>query len=107
MKWWGYQTPLSCTRRAVKIGSLLAPIKISSHAFVERYCGLQTAQTMDVVEMVLAARYKEIVSLIKRPRRNGHWLDRKDANLIRARKLEVVDAVRSWNAPKLSNRPCG
>ncbi|AKO53864.1 acetylglutamate kinase [Marinobacter psychrophilus] len=73
-----------------QIGELLARLNIESR-FVN---GMRVtdAQTMDVVEMVLGGQVnKEIVSLINAEGGTAIGLTGKDANLIRARKLEVVD----------------
>ncbi|WP_339801117.1 acetylglutamate kinase [uncultured Marinobacter sp.] len=71
-----------------QIGELLNRLNIKSH-FVN---GMRVtdSQTMDVVEMVLGGQVnKEIVSLINAHGGTAVGLTGKDANLIRARKLEV------------------
>ncbi|MBU2873285.1 acetylglutamate kinase [Marinobacter salexigens] len=73
-----------------QIGELLQRLNIQSR-FVN---GMRVtdAATMDVVEMVLGGQVnKEIVSLINAQGGTAIGLTGKDANLIRARKLEVVD----------------
>lgn len=72
-----------------QIGELLNRLNIKSH-FVN---GMRVtdSETMDVVEMVLGGQVnKEIVSLINAHGGTAVGLTGKDANLIRARKLEVV-----------------
>lgn len=72
-----------------QIGDLLNRLNIKSH-FVN---GMRVtdSETMDVVEMVLGGQVnKEIVSLINAHGGTAVGLTGKDANLIRARKLEVV-----------------
>ncbi len=71
-----------------QIGDLLTRLNIESH-FVD---GMRVtdSQTMDVVEMVLGGLVnKEIVALINRNGGKAIGLTGKDANFIRARKLEV------------------
>ncbi|GGE52233.1 acetylglutamate kinase [Streptosporangium jomthongense] len=73
-----------------QIGELLQRLNIQSR-FVN---GMRVtdAETMDVVEMVLGGQVnKEIVSLINAHGGTAIGLTGKDGNLIRARKLEVVD----------------
>ncbi len=73
-----------------QIGDLLKRLNIQSR-FVN---GMRVtdAETMDVVEMVLGGQVnKEIVSLINAEGGTAVGLTGKDANLIRARKLEVVE----------------
>lgn len=72
-----------------QIGELLERLNIKSH-FVNGMRVTDT-QTMDVVEMVLGGQVnKQIVSLINRQGGTAVGLTGKDANLIRARKLEVT-----------------
>ncbi|WP_404365324.1 acetylglutamate kinase [Marinobacter sp.] len=72
-----------------QIGDLLERLNIKSH-FVNGMRVTDT-QTMDVVEMVLGGQVnKQIVSLINRQGGTAIGLTGKDANLIRARKLEVT-----------------
>lgn len=71
-----------------QIGELLSRLNIESH-FVD---GMRVtdAQTMDVVQMVLGGLVnKEIVSLINRNGGKAIGLTGKDADFIRAKKLEV------------------
>ncbi len=71
-----------------QIGDLLSRLNIESH-FVD---GMRVTdgETMDVVEMVLGGLVnKEIVALINRNGGKAVGLTGKDANFIRARKLEV------------------
>lgn len=71
-----------------QIGDLLSRLNIESH-FVD---GMRVTdgETMDVVEMVLGGLVnKEIVALINRNGGKAIGLTGKDANFIRARKLEV------------------
>ncbi|WP_111496921.1 MULTISPECIES: acetylglutamate kinase [Marinobacter] len=73
-----------------QIGDLLERLNINSR-FVN---GMRVtdSETMDVVEMVLGGQVnKEIVSLINQHGGTAVGLTGKDANLIRARKLEVVN----------------
>lgn len=73
-----------------QIGDLLERLNIKSR-FVN---GMRVtdSETMDVVEMVLGGQVnKQIVSLINQQGGTAMGLTGKDANLIRARKLEVVD----------------
>ncbi len=73
-----------------QIGDLLKRLNIQSR-FVN---GMRVtdAETMDVVEMVLGGQVnKEIVSLINAEGGTAVGLTGKDANLIRARKLEVAE----------------
>lgn len=59
------------------------------------------SQTMDVVEMVLGGQVnKQIVSLINSHGGTAVGLTGKDANLIRARKLEVMNCPRSCSVRK-------
>ncbi|MDX1634519.1 MAG: acetylglutamate kinase [Marinobacter sp.] len=72
-----------------QIGELLERLNIKSH-FVNGMRVTDT-QTMDVVEMVLGGQVnKQIVSLINKQGGTAVGLTGKDANLIRARKLEVT-----------------
>ena len=60
------------------------------------------SETMDVVEMVLGGQVnKEIVSLINAQGGTAVGLTGKDANLIRARKLEVVDRSPELERPEI------
>ncbi|TBW58840.1 acetylglutamate kinase [Marinobacter halodurans] len=73
-----------------QIGDLLERLNINAR-FVN---GMRVtdSETMDVVEMVLGGQVnKQIVSLINQHGGTAIGLTGKDANLIRARKLEVVD----------------
>ncbi|MEQ5835689.1 acetylglutamate kinase [Marinobacter sp. NFXS9] len=73
-----------------QIGDLLERLNINSR-FVN---GMRVtdSETMDVVEMVLGGQVnKQIVSLINQHGGTAIGLTGKDANLIRARKLEVVN----------------
>ena len=71
-----------------QIGELLTKLNISSH-FVDGMRVTDSA-TMDVVQMVLGGLVnKDIVSLINRNGGRAIGLTGKDADLIRARKLEV------------------
>ncbi|ROT98900.1 acetylglutamate kinase [Marinobacter sp. R17] len=73
-----------------QIGDLLERLNINSR-FVN---GMRVtdSETMDVVEMVLGGQVnKQIVSLINQHGGTAIGLTGKDASLIRARKLEVVD----------------
>jgi acetylglutamate kinase len=75
-----------------QIGDLLNRLNIESH-FVD---GMRVtdAQTMDVVEMVLGGLVnKEIVALINRNGGKAVGLTGKDADFIRARKLEIKAAA--------------
>lgn len=83
-----------------QIGELLARLNIQSR-FVN---GMRVtdAETMDVVEMVLGGQVnKEIVSLINAQGGTAIGLTGKDANLIRARKLEVVDRSPELERPEI------
>jgi len=83
-----------------QIGELLARLNIESR-FVN---GMRVtdAQTMDVVEMVLGGQVnKEIVSLINAEGGTAIGLTGKDANLIRARKLEEVDRSPELERPEI------
>ncbi|AFP32490.1 acetylglutamate kinase [Marinobacter sp. BSs20148] len=83
-----------------QIGELLARLNIESR-FVN---GMRVtdAQTMDVVEMVLGGQVnKEIVSLINAEGGTAIGLTGKDANLIRARKLEVVNRSPELERPEI------
>ena len=83
-----------------QIGELLARLNIESR-FVN---GMRVtdAQTMDVVEMVLGGQVnKEIVSLINAEGGTAIGLTGKDANLIRARQLEVVDRSPELERPEI------
>ena len=83
-----------------QIGELLARLNIESR-FVN---GMRVtdSQTMDVVEMVLGGQVnKQIVSLINAEGGTAIGLTGKDANLIRARKLEVVDRSPELERPEI------
>ncbi|WP_100638007.1 acetylglutamate kinase [Marinobacter salexigens] len=83
-----------------QIGELLQRLNIQS-SFVN---GMRVtdAETMDVVEMVLGGQVnKEIVSLINAQGGTAIGLTGKDANLIRARKLEVVDRSPELERPEI------
>ncbi|HLV76924.1 MAG TPA: acetylglutamate kinase [Marinobacter sp.] len=83
-----------------QIGELLDRLNIQSR-FVN---GMRVtdAQTMDVVEMVLGGQVnKEIVSLINRHGGTAIGLTGKDASLIRARKLEVMDRSPELERPEI------
>jgi acetylglutamate kinase len=83
-----------------QIGELLQRLNIQSR-FVN---GMRVtdAETMDVVEMVLGGLVnKEIVSLINAQGGTAIGLTGKDANLIRARKLEVVDRSPELERPEI------
>ncbi|MBQ0747508.1 MAG: acetylglutamate kinase [Marinobacter sp.] len=83
-----------------QIGELLQRLNIQSR-FVN---GMRVtdAATMDVVEMVLGGQVnKEIVSLINAQGGTAIGLTGKDANLIRARKLEVVDRSPELERPEI------
>ncbi|MEH6560407.1 MAG: acetylglutamate kinase [Marinobacter sp.] len=83
-----------------QIGELLARLNIQSR-FVN---GMRVtdAETMDVVEMVLGGQVnKEIVSLINAQGGTAIGLTGKDANLIRARKLEVMDRSPELERPEI------
>jgi acetylglutamate kinase len=83
-----------------QIGELLQRLNIQSR-FVN---GMRVtdAATMDVVEMVLGGLVnKEIVSLINAQGGTAIGLTGKDANLIRARKLEVVDRSPELERPEI------
>ncbi|HEA53670.1 hypothetical protein LCGC14_0673410 [marine sediment metagenome] len=83
-----------------QIGELLKRLNIQSR-FVN---GMRVtdAETMDVVEMVLGGQVnKEIVSLINAQGGTAIGLTGKDANLIRARKLEVVDRSPELERPEI------
>ena len=83
-----------------QIGDLLKRLNIESQ-FIE---GMRVtdSQTMDVVEMVLGGQVnKEIVSLINAQGGTAVGLTGKDANLIRARKLEVVDRSPELERPEI------
>ncbi|HEV8078107.1 MAG TPA: acetylglutamate kinase [Marinobacter sp.] len=83
-----------------QIGELLARLNIESR-FVN---GMRVtdAETMDVVEMVLGGQVnKESVSLINAEGGTAIGLTGKDANLIRARKLEVVDRSPELERPEI------
>ena len=83
-----------------QIGELLERLNIQSR-FVN---GMRVtdSETMDVVEMVLGGQVnKEIVSLINAQGGTAVGLTGKDANLIRARKLEVVDRSPELERPEI------
>lgn len=83
-----------------QIGELLERLNIQSR-FVN---GMRVtdAETMDVVEMVLGGQVnKEIVSLINAHGGTAVGLTGKDANLIRARKLEVVNRSPELERPEI------
>ena len=83
-----------------QIGDLLERLNIRSH-FVD---GMRVtdSQTMDVVEMVLGGQVnKEIVSLINQQGGTAIGVTGKDANLIRARKLEVVKRTPEMTKPEI------
>ncbi|MDO6441424.1 MULTISPECIES: acetylglutamate kinase [unclassified Marinobacter] len=83
-----------------QIGELLQRLNIQSR-FVN---GMRVtdAATMDVVEMVLGGQVnKEIVSLINAQGGTAIGLTGKDANLIRARKLEVMDRSPELERPEI------
>ncbi|SFR81817.1 N-acetylglutamate kinase [Marinobacter daqiaonensis] len=83
-----------------QIGDLLNRLNIKSH-FVN---GMRVtdSQTMDVVEMVLGGQVnKEIVSLINAQGGTAVGLTGKDANLIRARKLEVMGKTDELSRPEI------
>lgn len=83
-----------------QIGELLERLNINSR-FVN---GMRVtdSETMDVVEMVLGGQVnKEIVSLINHHGGTAIGLTGKDANLIRARKLEVVNRSPELTRPEI------
>ncbi|MCH8497963.1 MAG: acetylglutamate kinase [Marinobacter sp.] len=83
-----------------QIGELLAKLNIPSE-FIN---GMRVtdSQTMDVVEMVLGGQVnKQIVSLINKQGGTAMGLTGKDANLIRARKLEVVEKTPENTRPEI------
>ena len=83
-----------------QIGELLERLDIQSR-FVN---GMRVtdAETMDVVEMVLGGQVnKEIVSLINSHGGMAVGLTGKDANLIRARKLEVMNRSAELEKPEI------
>jgi len=83
-----------------QIGELLARLNIESH-FVD---GMRVtdSQTMDVVEMVLGGKVnKEIVALINSNGGKAIGLTGKDANLIRAKKLNVDKASPEVQRPEI------
>lgn len=83
-----------------QIGDLLERLNIKSH-FIN---GMRVtdSQTMDVVEMVLGGQVnKQIVSLINRQGGTAVGLTGKDANLIRARKLEVRSQSDELKRPEI------
>ena len=83
-----------------QIGGLLERLNIQSR-FVN---GMRVtdSETMDVVEMVLGGQVnKEIVSLINAHGGTAVGLTGKDANLIRARKLEVVNRSAELERPEI------
>ncbi|WP_166257192.1 acetylglutamate kinase [Marinobacter salicampi] len=83
-----------------QIGDLLERLNIKSH-FVNGMRVTDT-QTMDVVEMVLGGQVnKQIVSLINKQGGTAIGLTGKDANLIRARKLEVTSKKDELARPEI------
>ena len=83
-----------------QIGELLERLNIKSN-FVN---GMRVtdSQTMDVVEMVLGGQVnKQIVSLINAHGGTAVGLTGKDANLIRARKLEVMNRSAELQRPEI------
>ena len=83
-----------------QIGELLERLNIQSR-FVN---GMRVtdSETMDVVEMVLGGLVnKEIVSLINSHGGTAVGLTGKDANLIRARKLEVMNRAEELERPEI------
>lgn len=83
-----------------QIGELLERLQIQSR-FVN---GMRVtdSQTMDVVEMVLGGQVnKQIVSLINSHGGTAVGLTGKDANLIRAKKLEVYDRSPDLERPEI------
>ncbi len=83
-----------------QIGDLLERLQINSH-FVNGMRVTDSA-TMDVVEMVLGGQVnKEIVSLINRNGGKAIGLTGKDADFIRARKLEVTRATPDMQKPEI------
>jgi len=83
-----------------QIGDLLERLNIQSR-FIN---GMRVtdAETMDVVEMVLGGLVnKEIVSLINAQGGTAVGLTGKDANLIRARKLEVINRSPELERPEI------
>ncbi|WP_148864428.1 acetylglutamate kinase [Marinobacter fonticola] len=83
-----------------QIGELLERLNINSR-FVN---GMRVtdSETMDVVEMVLGGQVnKEIVSLINHHGGTAIGLTGKDANLIRARKLEVLNRSPELTRPEI------
>jgi acetylglutamate kinase len=83
-----------------QIGELLTKLNISSH-FVDGMRVTDSA-TMDVVQMVLGGLVnKDIVSLINRNGGIAIGLTGKDADLIRARKLEVKRSSPEMTTPEI------
>ncbi len=83
-----------------QIGDLLDRLQIKSH-FVNGMRVTDSA-TMDVVEMVLGGQVnKAIVSLINRNGGKAIGLTGKDADFIRARKLEVTRATPDMQKPEI------
>jgi acetylglutamate kinase len=83
-----------------QIGDLLARLQIKTH-FVN---GMRVtdSETMDVVEMVLGGLVnKDIVALINRNGGKAIGLTGKDADFIRARKLEVTRATPDMQKPEI------
>lgn len=83
-----------------QIGELLERLQIQTH-FVD---GMRVtdSQTMDVVEMVLGGQVnKDIVALINRNGGKAIGLTGKDADFIRARKLEVKRATPDMLKPEI------
>jgi acetylglutamate kinase len=83
-----------------QIGELLKRLNIQS-----RFIGgmrVTDSETMDVVEMVLGGQVnKQIVSLINKQGGTAVGLTGKDANLIRARKLEVTGQSEDLTRPEI------
>ncbi|MCJ8168210.1 acetylglutamate kinase [Atopomonas sediminilitoris] len=83
-----------------QIGDLLQRLNIESH-FIDGMRVTDTA-TMDVVEMVLGGQVnKDIVNLINRHGGRAIGLTGKDAELIRARKLNVTRKTPEMDRPEI------
>lgn len=83
-----------------QIGELLERLQIKTH-FVNGMRVTDSA-TMDVVEMVLGGQVnKDIVALINRNGGKAIGLTGKDADFIRARKLEVTRATPDMQKPEI------
>ena len=83
-----------------QIGELLARLNIHTE-FVEGM-RVTSSETMDVVEMVLGASVnKSIVTAINGNGGKAIGLTGKDANLIRARRLEITRASAQTNVPEI------